>query len=170
MVIHEMIISILYVSRTAIMFSTMGCTILMHWILKKPFFSTIFHIINVHLWNKTSLDTHYNIHYFCYRHYNNVLHVGIHDIDALDLQEKLSFPPFYIISMFIYEMSQTWILVTISILLLWAPQSSSPHWDTRYRYFGFERKGFLSTIFLVINVHPWNKRNLDTYYNLHSFH
>ena len=31
---------------------------------------------------------------FAIRHYNHVLYIGIHDIDALDLQEKLFFPLF----------------------------------------------------------------------------
>ena len=41
-----------------------------------------------------NLDTHNNLHSFCYGHYNHVLLIGIHDIDALDLQEKLFFPSF----------------------------------------------------------------------------
>ena len=31
---------------------------------------------------------------FVIEHYNHVIHIGIHDINVLDLQEKLFFPPF----------------------------------------------------------------------------
>ena len=50
----------------------------------------------------------------------------------------------------------------------WALQSCSLYYDTWYWCFGFARKAFHSTVFLVINVYPWNERNLDTHYNLHS--
>ena len=53
--------------------------------------------------------------------------------------------------------------------MLLALQSCSAHRDTRFSYFGFARKAFLSTIFLVINVHPWNETNLDTQNNIHFF-
>ena len=53
--------------------------------------------------------------------------------------------------------------------MLWALQSCSPHWDTRYLWFGFERKAFLSPIILVINVYLWKKTNLDARNNLYSF-
>ena len=53
--------------------------------------------------------------------------------------------------------------------MLWALQSCSSYWDTWYLYFGFARKAFLSTIFLIIVIHPWNKLNLDTLNNLHYF-
>ena len=76
---------------TTIMFSSLGYMILMLWICKKSLFSTIFLIIKVHLWNETNIDTHNNLHSFFYGHYNYVLFIGIHDIDALDLQEKLFF-------------------------------------------------------------------------------
>ena len=52
--------------------------------------------------------------------------------------------------------------------MLWALQSRSPHWDTRYWCFGFVRKVFLSTIFLIIIVYPWNETKLDTRNNLYS--
>ena len=63
------------------------------------------------------MDTRNNLHSFCYRLYNHVLIIGIHDIDALDLQEKLFLPPFSLQSMFIREMRQTLILIIISIPL-----------------------------------------------------
>ena len=66
-------------------------------------------------------------------------------------------------------MRQTWILIIISILFVMALQSCSPHWDTQYWCFGFARKAFLSTIFLIIKVHPWNDSNLDSHNNLYSF-
>ena len=53
---------------------------------------------------------------------------------------------------------------------LWALQSCSPHWDTRSWCFRFARKGFLSTIFIIINVHPWNESNMDARNYLYSFH
>ena len=49
------------------------------------FFSTIFLIMKVHLWNETNLDAHNNLHSLCYWHYNHALLIGIHDNDALDL-------------------------------------------------------------------------------------
>ena len=63
---------------------------------RKAFFSTIFLIINVHPWMESNLDTHSSLHFFCYGHHNHVLFIGIHDIDALDLQEKLLLPLFSI--------------------------------------------------------------------------
>ena len=53
-------------------------------------------------------------------HYNHVLHIRIHDVDALDLQEKLFTPPFSLLSKFICEMCQTWILIIISIFFVFA--------------------------------------------------
>ena len=34
--------------------------------------------------------------FFVIGHYNHVLHIRIHDLDALDLQEKLFLPPFFL--------------------------------------------------------------------------
>ena len=51
-----------------------------------------------------------------------------------------------------------------------APQSCPPYWDTRYWCFGFAKNVFLSTIFLIIKVHPWNEINMDTHNTLHSFY
>ena len=62
----------------------------------KAFLSTIFLIIKLHSWNDINLDTHNNLHSFCSCHYNHVLHIGINDLDAFDLQEKLFFPPFHL--------------------------------------------------------------------------
>ena len=85
---------------------------------EKILHSTIYPIINVHLWNERNLDTYYNLYSFRYGCYNHVLHIRIHGIDALDLQEKLFFPPFFQYLIFICEMRQTWILIIISILLI----------------------------------------------------
>ena len=74
---------------------------------RKAFFFTIFLIINVHLWDATNSNTHYNLFSYSYGHYNHIFHLGIHDIDALDLQEKLFFQLFYLKLMFICEMSRT---------------------------------------------------------------
>ena len=75
--------------------SSLGYVIFMLWICKKSFFfSTIFLKINVHPWNEINLDIRNNLHCFCYVHHNHVLLIEIHDIDALDLQVKLLFPPF----------------------------------------------------------------------------
>ena len=71
--------------------------------------------------------------------------------------------------MFIHEMRQTWILVTISILFVMGTKIMFSSLDTRHCFFGFARKAFLSTIFLIIKLHPWNKSNLDSHNNLHSF-
>ena len=75
--------SILFIVGTTIMFSRLGYMTFMLWIYN-----------HVHLRNETNLDTRYNLYSFYYGHYNNVLHIGIHDIGALDLQEKPFFPPF----------------------------------------------------------------------------
>ena len=64
---------------------------------RKTFVYTIFPIINVHMQNETNLDTQNNIHSFRCGHYNHVLPIRIHDTDALGLQEKLFFPPFFLI-------------------------------------------------------------------------
>ena len=79
---------------TTIRFSTVGYTILMIWICKKSFFSTIFFRIKVYPSNETNLGTYNNLYSFCYWHYKHVLYIEIQDIDALDLQEKLFFLPF----------------------------------------------------------------------------
>ena len=52
---------------------------------------------------------------------------------------------------------------------VWALQSCSPPWDTRYWCFRFVGKAFHSTIFLIIENHLLNVPNLDSYNNLHSF-
>ena len=85
------------------------------------------------------------------------------------MQEKLFFPPFSLQPMFIHEMSQTRILITIYILFLWALQSCFWYWDTRYWCYGFTRKAFPSAIFLIFNGRPWNGTNHDTCNNLHFF-
>ena len=116
------------------------------------------------------MDTHNNLHSFCHGHYNHVLHIGIHDMDALDLQEKLFFPPISLLLKFICELRQTWILVIISILF------SIRHYN-HVHLFGihdidaliWQEMHFLSTIFLIIKVHPSNETKLDTCNNLHSF-
>ena len=51
----------------------------------------------------------------------------------------------------------------------WAPQSSSPHWDTRCWCFDLAKESFLSIIFLIIKIHSWNETNMDTRNNLCSF-
>ena len=61
-------ISILFVIGATIMFSSLWYTILMLWICKESFSFHHSHIIKVHLWNKTNLDTHNNRHSFCYWH------------------------------------------------------------------------------------------------------
>ena len=53
--------------------------------------------------------------------------------------------------------------------MLLAIRSCSSHWDIRYYCLGFARKAFLSTIYIVNNVHLWNGTNFDTCNNLHSF-
>ena len=68
--------------------------------------------------NKSNFDTSNNLHSFSYAHYNHVLPIGIWDIDALDLQEKHFFPRFSLQPLFIDEMSQTRILITIYILFV----------------------------------------------------
>ena len=97
------------------MFSLFGYMILMLWFGRKSFSFHIIRRIKVHSSNKINLDSCNNVHSFCYRHYSHVLHIGILDIDAWDLQEKLFFLPFSLQSELIYEMGQTWILIKNSI-------------------------------------------------------
>ena len=61
---------------------------------RKAFIFTIFRIIKVHPWNESNLDTSNNLYSFYYRHYNSVLLIKIHYINALDWQEKVFFPSF----------------------------------------------------------------------------
>ena len=62
---------------------------------EKLFFLHIFCRIKVYPSNETNLDSYNNLHYFfVIRHYNHVFLIGLHDIGALDLQEKLFLPPF----------------------------------------------------------------------------
>ena len=63
-------------------------------LIRKAFLPTIILIIKVYLWNETNLDARNNLHSFWDGHYNHVLHIGIHDIDAFVWQEKLFIPPF----------------------------------------------------------------------------
>ena len=116
--LDTLIISILFVMGIAILFSTLGYTILMVWFARKAFLSLTFLINIVCPWNGTNLDTHNSLHSFCYWHYNHVLHIRMHNTDALDLQEKLFFPPFSLQLMFTREMGQALILIIISILIV----------------------------------------------------
>ena len=149
MLIHEMgqtwilaiITTFFFAMGTTIMFSSLVYRILMLWIWKKILFSTIFLIMKVYPWNEVNLETCNNPHSFCYRHYNNVRLIRMHNINALDLQKKLFFLLFSLQLKFFYEMRQTWIPVIISIFL-WALQLCSPHRNTRYWSFEFARKHF----------------------------
>ena len=51
-------------------------------------------------------------------HYNHVLHIGIHDINAMELHEKFFFLPFSSWPKFLHEMRKTWILIIFSILFV----------------------------------------------------
>ena len=62
----------------------------------EAFLSSISPVINVHSWNESNMDTRNNPYSFCYGLYYYVLPIRIHDINALDLQEKLFPPPFSI--------------------------------------------------------------------------
>ena len=84
----------------------------------KAFLSTIFLVINAHMWNRTNFNTSNNLHSYCYGHNNHVLHIRIHDIEALDLQEKLFFPLVSLLSKFICKMRQILMLIIISILFV----------------------------------------------------
>ena len=154
---------------TIAIFSTLRYMILVLWICKKRFFFHHFLILNAHLWNESKLDTRNNLYSFCFGHYNQVLLIRIHDIDGLVWQEKVYFPPFP----YNWNLSIKYVNFdsrnNLHSFCYWAQQSCSLHWDTRYWCFGLARKAFLSTIFLIIKVHPWNETNLYTQYNLHSF-
>ena len=85
------VITVLFVIGTTIVFSILGYMILMAWICKKSFLSTIFPIIKVHPWNETNLDTHHNLHSFCYWHCNHVLRNGIRDMMLWIYKKSFSF-------------------------------------------------------------------------------
>ena len=87
-------------------------------IYRKAFLFTIVLIIKVYSWNEINMDTHNNLHSFCYWNYNHVLLIGVHDIDTMDLQEKLFVPPFSLYLMFVCGVGQTWVLVIVSILIV----------------------------------------------------
>ena len=107
--------------------------------------------------------------FFYYGHYNHILLIRMHGIDALDLQEKLFFPPFPLSLMFFCGMSQTWLLIIISILFVIGTTIMFSPLGYTMLMLWICKKSFLSTIFLVIKVHPWNEVNLHTHNNLHSF-
>ena len=85
---------------------------------RKSFSSIIFLIIKVHLRNESNLNTHNNLYSSSYWHYNHALHIETHDIDALDLQEKLFLPPLSSKSMFILDIRQTWIIISIPFFIV----------------------------------------------------
>ena len=111
----HVIVSILFVMGIIIKFSSLGYMIFVLWICKKSFSSTIFLITKVHPWNETNLGTQKNLYSFCYVHRNHVLLIGMDNIYALKLQEKLFFPSFSLSSKFLHQMRQTWILIVTSI-------------------------------------------------------
>ena len=75
------------------------------------------------------MDTYNNLYSFCCWNHNHVLYFEIYDIDALDLQQKLFFLPFSLLSKFVCEMRQTFILIIISILFVIGTAIISPYWD-----------------------------------------
>ena len=89
-------ISVLFVIGIIIMFFSLGYTILMLWICKKSISFHHFPYNSCSFVEWENLDTRNNLHSFCYGHCNHVLLLRIHDIDALDLQEKLFIQPFYL--------------------------------------------------------------------------
>ena len=137
------ITSIIFVMDIAIMFSLLGYTILILRICKKRFLSIIFCIIKVYSWSKTNVDTCNNLYSFCYGHYNHILLIGIHDIDALDLQKKLFFS-IILLTIKAYP----WIEANMDTcnnlysFSYWALHSCSLHWDTRYWCLDLQEKFF----------------------------
>ena len=107
------IIFILFVFGHYNLVLLIGYTKLMLWFVGKAFLSTILFKIKVDLWNETNLYSHNNLYFS----YDCALQLcppyWVHDIDALDLQEKF-FLLFPLYSKFIREMRQTLILVIIS--------------------------------------------------------
>ena len=101
-----------------IMISSLGSMILMLWICKKRYSFLHFpynQSLSEKLSNQANLNTRNNLRSFCYGYCNNDFLIDIHDINALDSQEKLFIPSFSLKSKFICEMRQTWILVIIFI-------------------------------------------------------
>ena len=93
---------------TTIMFSSLGYIILMLRFGMESFFSTIFFRIKVRPSNKTNLDSRNNFIFFL---------LGMHNIHALVLQEKLFFPPISFESKFICEIRQHALLNPFLLLL-----------------------------------------------------
>ena len=115
------------------------------------------------------MDTHNNIHSFCYGQYNHVLLIGVQDFNALDLQEKLFFPPLSLKLMFAHEIRQTWILIIISFLFVIGTTIIFSSLGYTILMLWICGKTFLSIIFLIIKFHPRNEANLETLNNLHFF-
>ena len=55
---------------------------------------------------------------FVIRHYKNIILFGIHGFNALDWQESLFVPLFFIETKFISQMGETWILIITSIFFM----------------------------------------------------
>ena len=85
---------------------------------RKTFLSTIFLVIMfIHEMRQTWILIIISI-LFVVAHYNHDYLIGIHDIFALDFQEKHFFPPFSLKSRFIRAMRQTWMLIIVSVLFV----------------------------------------------------
>ena len=135
------------------MFSSLGYTIFRLWICKKRFYLHHFPYYPSSSMKCDKFCSCNNLFSFCYWHYNHVLHIGIHDLDSLDLQEKLFFPPFSLKLMFICEKRQTWILIIISILFVIGMTIMFSSLGYMILKLWICKKSFLSTIFLLIKVH-----------------
>ena len=102
-------------------------------------------------------------------HYKHIILSRVHGFDALVWQEKHFFPASSLESRFDSNKGQAWILIIISIpFMIWHHKHIlliRVHDINTW----FGKKSFFSTIFLIINVHPWNEKNLDTCNNLHYF-
>ena len=112
------VISILFVIGSTIMFYLLGHKILVLWIRKNSFYSHHFPYSQSSCMRYDKPGTHSNLHSFHYGYYSNVLLVCLHDSDALDLQEKLFFPPFSLLLKLICEMRQPRMPIICSILFV----------------------------------------------------
>ena len=138
---------------TTIVFSTFQCTILIFGFARKTFLSTIFVITKVSPSSESNLDAHNNLHSFCYGYCNHILHIGICDIDTLDLQEIYFFLQFSKQWKFIREIRQTWILIVIIFLFVIGPTIMFTSLGYAVLMLWICKKSFHSTIFLIIKVH-----------------
>ena len=111
------IISIHFGIGTAIMFSTLGYTILLFWVCKKNFSSHRFPHNQSSSWKKKNLDTRNNLYSFVIGTTIKFFTLGYMIMMLWFGKKSFSFTIFLITKVHLW-MKQTWILIIISILFV----------------------------------------------------